>query len=102
MIEHYWEIMVDGKEETVEWDSVSGLLIAPVTVSLIAEQLVEDEETVYVTPVGPRVTADLDEPTAAWATISYAIELSGYELVDGSDAPIEPEPELLEGNPANE
>jgi hypothetical protein len=39
---------------------------------------------------------------SAWATISYAIELCGYVLVDGSPAPITPESELVAGNPANE
>jgi len=101
MIEYRWDIVVDSEDVVVEWDSVSGLLVAPTVVSLIAHRLVDDEETVYVTPVGPRMTADLDDHLAAWATISEAIYLSGYELVGGTPAPIEPEMSL-ESNPTSE
>lgn len=101
MIEYWWKVLVDGDEEMVEWDSESKSLIAPTIVSLIARDSVEDEKIVYLTPVGPRVVADLDKPLAAWATISDAIVQSGYELVDGSRAPIEPEMEL-DSNPTNE
>jgi hypothetical protein len=95
MIEYKWFVMVDGVEEEIVWDSVSQMLLAPPWISLMVEKL-------EVTPVGPRVLAGLEEHLSAWATISYAIELSGYELVDGSPAPITPESELVAGNPANE
>lgn len=101
MIEHRWDIVVDSEDVTVEWDSVTKSLTAPIVVSLIVDRMVDDEEVVYVTPVGPRLVADLDDPLAAWATISEGIFRSGYELVGGSPAPIEPEMEL-ESNPANE
>lgn len=102
MIEYKWFVMVDGVEEEIVWDSVSQMLLAPPWISLMVEKLVEDEEIVEITPVGPRVLAGLEEHLSAWATVSYAIELSGYELVDGSPAPITPESELVAGNPANE
>lgn len=102
MIEHKWIVVVDGDEEECVWDSVSKLLLAPTVVSLRAHQLVDDEVVVYMTPVGPRMVADLDDPMAAWATVSYAIELSGYELVGGSPAPMEPEMELTESNPTSD
>jgi hypothetical protein len=102
MIEYKWFVLVDGVEEEVVWDSVSQMLLAPPLISLTAEKLVESGEIVLVTPVGPRVQADLEEHLSAWATISYAIELCGYVLVDGSVAPITPESELVAGNPANE
>lgn len=101
MIEYRWDIVVNGEDEVVEWDSVTKSLTAPTVVWLIAYRLVDDEETVYVTPVGPRMKADLDDHLAAWATISEAIYLSGYELVGGTPAPIEPEMEL-ESNPTSE
>jgi len=102
MIEHWWKVRKDGREEMIEWDSETKSLIAPTVVSLAAYDSVDSDAVVYVTPVGPRVLADLDESVAAWATVSDAIQRSGYELLDGSPAPMEPEPELAEDNPANE
>jgi len=101
MIVYRWDIIVNGRTEVVEWDSVTKSLTAPTVVSLIASRLVDDEETVYATPVGPRMKADLEDHLAAWATISEAIYLSGYELVGGTPAPIEPEMNM-EGDPTLE
>ena len=94
MTEYWWKVVVDNNAELVEWDSVSQMLIAPTVVSLLAQKLVDDEVVVAMTPVGPKMVANLDEPWAAWATISEAIIQSGYELIDGSPAPLEPEMEL--------
>ena len=102
MIEHKWIVLVNGVEEECVWDSVSQILLAPTVVSFRAQKLVDDEVVVEMTPVGPRMVADLDEPMAAWATVSYAIYLSGYELVGGSPAPMEPETELVAGNPTSD
>lgn len=101
MVEYEWVVKVDGTNEEVVWDSESKLLVAPLAVSLAANQIIEEEREVYVGPVGPTRIADLDEPLAAFGTILYAIEMSGYEIVEAPLAPIEPEPDLEEGNPAN-
>lgn len=69
---------------------------------MIANSLVENEEIVQMTPVGPRRVANLNEPWAAWATISEAIFRSGYELLDGSPAPVEPETELRDFSKEND
>ena len=94
MTEYWWKVVVDNNAELVEWDSVSQMLIAPTVVSFLAQKLVNDEVVVAMTPVGPKMVANLDKPWAAWATISEAIIRSGYELIDGSPAPLEPEMEL--------
>jgi len=99
--EYSWSLMVVGQVESVYWDSESLLLLAPPTVSFILNDMIENKRVVYVTPVGPRVLASLDDELAAWATIAEAIELSGYEVIIGSPCPIAPEAELL-GNPSSD
>ena len=101
MIEHTWVVENEGQESEVVWDDVSLTLFGPAPITVRAHELVKAGEVVYVTPVGPRVVASLDEQLAAWATISQAIEDSGYELVGGSEAPMEPEMEL-EDNPSSD
>ena len=101
MTEYSWTLIVGGRQERVYWDSVSLLLEAPPSLSFIVNDLIEAKKVVYVTPVGPRVVASLDNELAAWATIAEAIDDSGYEVVNGSPCPIEPEAELL-NNPTSD
>lgn len=101
MIEHTWVVEHGGQESEVVWDDVSLMLLGPAPITVRAHELVEAKEVVYVTPVGPRVVASLDDELAAWATISQAIEDSGYELIGGTEAPMQPEMEL-ENNPTSD
>jgi len=101
VIEHTWVVEHWGQESEVVWDDVSLMLFGPALITVRAHELVKAGEVVYVTPVGPRVVASLDDELAAWATISQAIEDSGYELVGGSEPPMQPEMEL-EDNPTSE
>ena len=97
MIEYFWVIKKGDKTERVEWDSVSETLFAPPSVSMMADDLVADGEIVWLSAVGPKLKAGLDDDLSAYGTIEYAIELSGYEVVDCSPSPVDPEPDLEDG-----
>ena len=51
MIEYFWVIKKGDKTERVEWDSISESLIAPPSVSMMADDLVADGEIVSLSPV---------------------------------------------------
>lgn len=94
MIEYFWVIKKDNKTERVEWDSISESLIAPPSVFMMADDLVADGEIVWLSPVGPKFKATLDDALPAYGTIQLAIELSGFKVVDCSPSPVDPEPDL--------
>lgn len=104
MTEYFWKIKNDDKTSLVEWDSVSKSLIAPALVSPKANNLVRAGEIVWLTPVGPKFMASLDDSLPAYATIVYAIEAAGLKIVDFSLCPIDPEQglELGEGGGSGE
>ena len=99
-MQYSWTLIVGGRQEKVYWDSVSLFLEAPPSLSFVVSGLIEEEQVLYLTPVGPRVVASLDDELAAWATIAEAIDLCGYEVVNGSPCPIAPEMNLL-NNPTS-
>jgi len=94
MIEYFWVIKMGDKTKLVEWDSVSESLIAPPSVSMMADDLIANGEMVSLSPVGPKLKASLDDDLSAYGTIQYAIEISGFEVVDCSPSPIDPESDL--------
>jgi hypothetical protein len=94
MIEYFWVIKKGDKTERVEWDSISESLIAPPSVSMMADDLVADGEIVSLSPVGPKLVAGLDDELSAYGTILYAIELSGFQVIDSSPSPVDPESDL--------
>jgi len=94
MIEYFWVIKMGDKTKRVEWDSVSESLIAPPSVSMMADDLIANGEMVSLSPVGPKLKASLDDDLSAYGTIQYAIEISGFEVVDCSPSPIDPESDL--------
>lgn len=94
MIEYFWVIKKGDKTERVEWDSVSESLIAPPSVSMMADDLIANGEMVSLSPVGPKLKAGLDDALTAYGTIQYAIELSGYEIYISSLSPVDPESDL--------
>jgi len=97
MIEYFWVIKMGDKTERVEWDSISESLFAPPSVLIMASDLVADGETVSLSAVGPKFKASLDDALPAYGTIEYAIELSGYEIIDRSPSPVDPESDLEDG-----
>jgi len=94
MIEYFWVIKKGDKTERVEWDSISESLIAPPSVLMMADDLIANGEMVSLSPVGPKLKASLDDDLSAYGTIQYAIEISGFEVVDCSPSPIDPESDL--------
>lgn len=94
MIEYFWVIEKGDKTERVEWDSVSEFLIAPPSVSMMADDLIADGEMVSLSPVGPKLKAGLDDALTAYGTIQYAIELSDYKVHHCSPSPVDPESDL--------
>ena len=94
MIEYFWIIKQGDKTERVEWDSVSKSLFAPPSVSMMASDLVARKQIVWLSAVGPKFVATLDDALPAWGTIVYAIEVSGFRIVDCSTPPVDPEPDL--------
>lgn len=94
MTEYFWVIKMGDKTEQVEWDSISESLFAPPSVLMVASDLVADGEIVSLSPVGPKLKASLDDDLSAYGTIQYAIELSGFEVVECSISPVDPESDL--------
>lgn len=97
MIEYFWVIKKGDKTERVEWDSISETLFAPPSVSMMADDLVADGEIVWLSAVGPKFVASLDDALPAYGTIEYAIEMCGFKVVDCSPSPVDPESDLEDG-----
>ncbi len=94
MIEYFWVIKKGDKTQRVEWDSISESLTAPPSVIMMASDLEADGEIVSLSAVGPKFKASLDDALPAYGTIQYAIELCGFEVVECSPSPVDPESDL--------
>lgn len=94
MIEYFWVVVIGEKNHRIVWDSISKNLFAPITVSLTVQRLIEEKAIVWMTAVGPKFVASLEEHLSAYATIQEAIEINRLEIYISSPTPIEPESEL--------
>lgn len=94
MIEYFWVVRSGNGRSRVVWDSISQSLFAPIPLSLTVQKMVREKQVVWMTAVGPKFIASLEEHLSAYATIQEAIEINVLEVIDCSPSPIEPEPDL--------